>query len=66
MGDGEAARIQFGEERLHVAQDGLAGCRIPDMADRRFARQAGHRRSFGKIIADKSEPALGIVALSVK
>ena len=35
MGDREAAFGQVGEQWLHVAQRGLAGGRIADMADRR-------------------------------
>ena len=31
--DGKAAGGEFGEERLHIAQDGLAGRRIAHMAD---------------------------------
>jgi hypothetical protein len=33
MGDREAAAMQFGEERLDVAQDGLARGGVADMAD---------------------------------
>ena len=32
MADGKAERIELGEERLHVAQQCLAGGRIADMA----------------------------------
>ena len=44
VGDGEAAGIEFGEQRLHIAQDGLAGRRIADMADG-ADRRAGARSS---------------------
>ena len=43
MGYGEAAGIELGEKRLHIAQDRLAGGRIADMADRRAARQMINR-----------------------
>ena len=40
--DGEAAGVELGEQRLHVAQDRLAGRRIAHVADRRPSR-AGAR-----------------------
>ncbi len=58
VGDGEAAGIQFGEEWLDIAQNGLAGGRIADMADRGLARQSLDRRGFGEMIADEAEAAL--------
>ena len=39
VADRETAGIEFGEQRLHVAQDRLAGRGIADMADRRGAGQ---------------------------
>ena len=36
--DGEAAEFEIGEQRLDVAQRGLAGRRIAHMADRRSGR----------------------------
>ncbi len=41
MADGEAAGFEFGEQRLDVAQQGLAGGRIADMADGRGAVAGG-------------------------
>ena len=66
MGDGEAAGVEFGEERLHVAQDRLAGRRIAHMADRGVAGQALDRRRLGEMIADEAEAALGIEAPAVE
>ena len=40
VGDGEAAALEFGEQRLHVAQHGLAGGGVADVADRREAFEA--------------------------
>ncbi len=40
VGDGEAAAVELGEQRLHVAQDGLAGGRVARMADGGGAGQA--------------------------
>ena len=40
MGDREAAAVELREERLHVAQDRLAGGRVAHVADRREAFEA--------------------------
>ncbi len=40
VGDGKAAGVQFGEQRLHVAQDGFAGGGVADVADGGRAGQA--------------------------
>ena len=60
MGDREAAALEFGEERLHVAQDGLAGGRVADMPDRREAFEALDGGAVGKAVADEAELALGV------
>jgi hypothetical protein len=39
MRNGKAAGVEFGKQRLHVAQDRLAGGRVADVADGRRARQ---------------------------
>ena len=41
MGDREAAGLELGEQRLDVAQDGLAGRRVAHVADRRRRRAGG-------------------------
>ena len=41
VADREAAGIEFGEQRLHVAQHRFAGGRIADMADRQRCRAGG-------------------------
>ena len=48
VADGEAAAVEFGEQRLHVAQDGLAGGRIAHMADRPRCRAGGRSPRGGK------------------
>ena len=58
--DREAAGIQFGEQRLDVAQDRLAGRRVTHMADGRRARQALDRAFLGKVIADEAKTSLGM------
>ena len=66
VGDGEAAGVQLGEQRLDVAQDGLAGGGIADMADG-ASRPAGAGWStpLEKCVADQADAALGMEALAV-
>ena len=66
VADGEAAGIELGEERLHVAQDGFAGGRIADMTDGGGAGQAVDDFAAGKRVADQPETALGVKALAVE
>ena len=66
VGDREAAGVEFGEQRLHIAQDRRAGGGIADVADRRGARQPLDRRGAGEMVADQPEPALGMEALAVE
>ena len=66
MRDGEAAAMQFGEERLDVAQDGLARRRIPDMADGLLALELVDDARFREGVADEAQPALRMEALAVE
>ena len=66
VADGKAAGIELGEQRLHIAQDGLAGGRIAHMADRGVARQAIDHLAAGKGVADQPEPALGVEPFAVE
>ena len=66
VADGEAAGVQFGEQRLHVAQDGFAGGRIAHMADGDGAGQAVDHFAAGEGVADEAEAALGVEALAVE
>ena len=66
VADGEAAAVELGEQRLHVAQDGLAGGRIAHMADRRHAGQAVDHLAAGESVADEPHPPLGMEALAVE
>ena len=52
--DRETARVEFGEQRLDIAQNGIARCRITHMPDGRLARQAFDRRCLGEMVADKT------------
>ena len=53
MADGKAAGIEFGEQWLHIAQNGLAGRRIAHMPDRGVARQPIDHLASGEGITDK-------------
>jgi hypothetical protein len=66
MADRKAAGVQFGEQRLHIAQDGRAGRGVADMSDRGRAGQALDHLAAGKGIADEAEPALGMKPGAVK
>ena len=66
VADGEAAALKFGEQRLHVAQDGLAGGGIAHMADGGCAGQSVDHLAAGEIVADQAEPAFGMEALAVE
>ena len=63
VADREAAAVEFGEQRLHVAQDGLAGGRIAHVADRRRARQAVDDLAAGEVVADQAQAPLGMKPL---
>ena len=65
MADREAAGVQFGEQRLHVAQDGGAGRRVAHVADRDGAGQPVDHVAPRERVADEAEPALGMKALAV-
>ena len=60
MGDREAAGLEFGEQRLDVAQYRLAGRRVAHVADRRAPRQAVDGRGAGEVIADQPLAALRV------
>src|SRR5215472_4503696 len=66
MADREAAAIKLGEQRLHVAQDGLSGGRIARVAHGRHAGQALDDLEPGEIVADEAQPPLGMEALAVE
>ena len=66
MGDREAAGREFGEQRLHVAQDGRAGRGVAHMADRARGPAGARSSRLGEMVADKPEPALRVEALAVE
>ena len=66
MADRETAGVEFGEQRLHVAQDGGACRGIADMADRGVAGQALDHFAAGEGVADEAEPAFTVEAAAVE
>ena len=66
VSDGEAAGIEFGEQRLDVAQDGFAGGGITHMADGGVAGQAGDDVGAGEGVADEAEAAFGMKTIAVE
>ena len=66
VGDGEAAELEFGEQRLDVAQRGLACRRIAYMTDRHPPRQPIDRRGGGEMIADQPLAPLGVEPAAVE
>ena len=65
MADREAAGVELGKQRLHVAQDGLAGRRIAHMPDCGGAGQAIDHLASGEGVADEAEAPLGMKPLAV-
>ena len=60
MGDREAAGLELGEQRLDIAQYGVAGRRVAHVADRRPPGQAVDGRAAREVIADQPLPALRV------
>jgi hypothetical protein len=60
VGDGEAAAVELGEERLDVAQDRLAGGRVAHVADGRKAEEALDRGAVREGVADEAELLLRV------
>src|SRR5260370_23190231 len=65
VADREPAGIEFGEQRLNVAQHRSAGGRVAHMADRYAARQAIDDLAARERVADEAEPALGMEPAAV-
>ena len=66
MGDGEAAELELGEQRLHVAQHGAAGRGIAHMADGEVARKPTDDVLGTEVVADQAERAVGVELLAVE
>src|SRR5258705_2796265 len=65
VADREGARVEFGEQRLDVAQPRPAGGRVAYMTDRYAARQAIDDLAAREGVADETEPALGMEPAAV-
>ena len=65
VADREAAGIEFGKQRLDVAQYRLAGGGVAHMADRHGAGQAVDDLAPRKGVADEAEAALGMEPATV-
>jgi hypothetical protein len=65
VADREAAGVELGEQRLHVAQDGGAGGRVAHVADRHGAGQPVDHVAAREGVADQPEPPLGMEPLAV-
>ena len=57
---GEAAGVEVGEQRLHVAQDGVAGGGVAVVAERDVALEAADHVGLVEVVADEAEAALGM------
>ena len=60
VGDGEAAGVDIGKQRLHVAQDGIAAGRVAIVADGDVALQALDDAGAAEVVADEAHAALGV------
>ena len=60
VGEREAAGVEVGKQRLHVAQDGVAGCRVAVVAERDVALEAPDHVGLVEVVADEPEPPLGV------
>src|SRR5262245_7978182 len=66
MADREAAAVELGEQRLHVAQDGFARGGIAHVPDRRGAGQVIDHLAAGETLADEAHAALGVEPFAVE
>ena len=64
--DGDAADFELGKQRLHVAEDRLAGRRVAHVAHRHVAGDAREGRGVGEMVADEAELALGVELAAVE
>ena len=60
VGDCEAPGLELGEQRLDIAQHGVAGRRIANVADRLSARQSVDGRRIREVIANQPLSALRV------
>ena len=65
VGDGEAAGIQIGEQRLHVAQDGVAGGGVAVVAEGMWPLRRPMHVGLVEVVADQAQAALGVEVVAV-
>ena len=66
VADREAAAVELGKQRLHVAQDGFAGGRIAHVAHGGHAGQAVDHLAAGEVVADEAHAAFRMEPLAVE
>ena len=66
VGNGEAAGIEFGEQRLHIPQDGAPGGGVAGVADSGAAGEAFDYLAAGEGVTDKAEPAFRVKAVAIE
>ncbi len=66
VGDRDAAELELREQRLHIAQQRLAGRRVAAVPDRRVASELRYDVAVGENFADQTEAAMGMELPPVK
>ena len=65
MGNGQTAKFEIGEQRLHVPQHGFARRRVTVVTDGHGAGQAANNFLGVKIIADQSQRAVRVKMFAI-
>jgi hypothetical protein len=66
VGDGQPAELEIREQRLHVAQDRLAGCRVAHVADRDRSLQTADDAGRAEVVADQAHRPVRMKVLTVE
>ena len=66
VADRDAADFELGKERLHVAEDRLAGRRVAHVAHRHVAGDAGEGRGLGEMVADEAKLAFRVELAAIE
>src|SRR5262245_16876014 len=66
VGNGKAAGLQFGEQRLHVPKYGFPGGGVAYMTDGGVALQPPHHLFGGEVLTDMAKATMGIELSSVE
>src|SRR5262249_12542688 len=65
VADRKPAPVELGKQRLHIAQNSLAGGRIAHVPHRRGAGQTLDHLAAGEIVSDETHAPLGMESLAV-